>query len=242
MMTHLLFLRLSVDVVCYTTVLKACVQSTALHVGRDIHAQLEARGDGMAQEPAIQMRLMQLYAKAGLLDECRQIFDAMPHRDAAAWNSMVSAYAGNGDLEAARRCLADMRDGGLEADAKTCTDLMRCCSHCGEVEEARRMWEHELPDEEVKWNHYVLTSLTDGYARKGWLQMAYALLLECDAKGKADETMWTSLLNGCNKYREADLAKAAFEKMKERFGENSPKLSAASVLLSNIFAQSAVQK
>ena len=108
---------------------------------------------------------------------CEELFESGTNADVTIWNAMINAYGINGELMKAKDLLNDMREKGIMPDSKTFISLIHCCSHCGDLEEGRKIWE-EINDDEVKYNYYVVTALIDGYARKGALQKAYDLLMD----------------------------------------------------------------
>jgi len=166
-------------------------------------------------------------------DMCMQIFDNMKNKEIKSWNAMMNAYGMNGELEKANNLLLDMKNNGIMPDAKTYIVLIHCCSHCGDIKEAKRIWNDV--DENIKYNYYLITSLMDCYSRKGQLKYAYNLLLEYDAKHKSDEIMWMSLLHGCCKYNKKQMAQNVYKQMIQKFDTNAEKLASASNLLANTF-------
>lgn len=52
--------------------------------------------------------LIGMYAKSGLLDFARQLFDEMKVKDVPTWNSLIAGYARYGDMEGASRVFAEM--------------------------------------------------------------------------------------------------------------------------------------
>ena len=96
--------------------------------------------------------------------------------------------------------------------------LLNGCSHCGNVVEAQSIWNNEIKDEEIKYNCYVVTCLVDCLSRNGLNGVAYDLYLEYKKyhhynSDENDEILLVSLLNGCKRYNNMDLAEILYKEI-----------------------------
>jgi pentatricopeptide repeat protein len=73
----------------YSSLLSSCADLAAIHVGKEIHACIIKSVYGMESDTFVVSSLMQIYAKCGCLEEARIIFEEMPKRDLASWNTMI---------------------------------------------------------------------------------------------------------------------------------------------------------
>ncbi|XP_057836235.1 pentatricopeptide repeat-containing protein At2g13600 isoform X2 [Cryptomeria japonica] len=73
--------------------------------------------------------LLYKYAKSGILEDARQVFDRMPERDVVSWNSMITGYVQcRHDTEALRLFCKLQRD-GLTPSQPTFVNLLVACAN-----------------------------------------------------------------------------------------------------------------
>ena len=234
--------KLFADIICYTIVFKACKQSTLLHIGQKIHNQLlkeNKNGKLILKENSIKISLINMYGKCGMIDICKEIFYSnIEEQDISIWNAMINAYGINGDIKNSRNLLNEMKNKKIMPDLKTFISLIHSCCHCNDIQQANDIWYNEINNNDIKYNYYLITSLIDGYCKKGLLNDAYNLLLKYnhDNKNKTDIIMWLALLNGCSKFKNIQLGEKVYNTMKDKFDENDDKMISAFVLLSNMYA------
>ncbi|CAM0954463.1 unnamed protein product [Alopecurus aequalis] len=147
---------------------------------------------------------IQELARAGRLREAREVFDAMPHRNIFAWNTMISGYCHSGMLEDAR-ALADAISGG---NVRTSTILVSGYARLGRVLDARRVFDGMLERNTVAWN-----TMVSCYVQNGDITMARRLF---DSMPSRDVTSWNSMLTGYCHSRQMVDARSLFEQMPER--------------------------
>ena len=78
----------------YPAVLKACGERLDLGFGREVHESIEASTQPWSL--FVHNALIAMYARFGLMDVARRLFDEMPERDSVSWSTMISAYASRG--------------------------------------------------------------------------------------------------------------------------------------------------
>ncbi|KAK1420688.1 hypothetical protein QVD17_22495 [Tagetes erecta] len=99
-------------------------------VGKTIHARIIKSGVHVGVN--LLNNLINLYAKTGLLDDARNLFDEMPVRNASSWNTIISAYAKQGRIEYARQLFDEMP----EPDSVSWTAMMVGYNQLGRFEKA----------------------------------------------------------------------------------------------------------
>ncbi|KAK8449779.1 hypothetical protein SEVIR_7G267716v4 [Setaria viridis] len=123
--------------------------------------------------------LLDMYAKAGLLDDAMRVFDEMPRRDAVVWNCMVTGYARAGR---AAKALDLFRRGQVEAvnmanDLRAMPSVLNVCAKEGELMKGReihgRMVRFLAFDSDIA----VGNALVDMYAKCGRVDIAWAVFV-----------------------------------------------------------------
>ncbi|XP_020082663.1 pentatricopeptide repeat-containing protein At5g56310-like [Ananas comosus] len=88
------------DTYSFPFVLKAIAHLGMLELGREVHSQVIRIGLG--SDIHISTGLIHTYCNCGGIDDARQLFDGIIHRDVVLWNVMIAGYAKVGDLDNAR--------------------------------------------------------------------------------------------------------------------------------------------
>ena len=79
--------------------------------------------------------LMGMYVKLRRMDDARKVFDKMRVKSVISWNTMVSGYAYNYDVNGASRMFLQMELEGVEPNPVTWTSLLSSHARCGHLEE-----------------------------------------------------------------------------------------------------------
>ncbi|XP_015570528.1 pentatricopeptide repeat-containing protein At3g05340 [Ricinus communis] len=83
--------------------------------------------------------LLYMYFKCGVFSDAVKVFDDMPTRDTVSWNTMVSGFLRNGDLDTGFWYFKQMRESGLYGlDQATLTTILSACDR-PELSFANRM-------------------------------------------------------------------------------------------------------
>ncbi|XP_022681627.1 pentatricopeptide repeat-containing protein At2g03380, mitochondrial-like [Setaria italica] len=129
--------------------LKACVRSAEYGYGRRLHCDAVKAGgaDGFVMNSLVDM-----YAKAGDLECARKMFERIPDWNVVSWTSMLSGCVQNGFAADGLFLFNEMR-------RETLLDMY---VKCGEVEDARRMFDELSYLDIVLW-----TTMIVGYTQNG---------------------------------------------------------------------------
>ena len=242
--------KLKPDILCYITVVTACTQATAYQFGSKIHNDLKNNINGnqwMLSELRIQISLIHLYGKCGMMDKCLEILNDIKinenekyRNEAWIWGSIIKSYGRNGDVIKAKETFNKMKyELKLKPDQYTYLSLIHSCNHSGNIDEANNIWMNEIGDDyNIKYDKYIISSMVDGLSRKGQLIKAKQLIDEYEryTKNQYHESMWISLLSACKKYKNLIMAEEVNKAIKIRFPENEKYMASSSVLLSNTYS------
>ncbi|XP_052199200.1 putative pentatricopeptide repeat-containing protein At1g68930 [Diospyros lotus] len=88
----LLYSRGCATAEAYTRLLLECVRYNDVDQAKRLHSHMDLH---LYQPPNtfLHNRLVQFYARSGLLSDARNLFEKMPNRDVYSYNSMLSAYS-----------------------------------------------------------------------------------------------------------------------------------------------------
>ncbi|KAL1535793.1 Pentatricopeptide repeat-containing protein, chloroplastic [Salvia divinorum] len=132
--------RHKLDLVTVVSVLPAIADLGDLRIGRSIHAYVFRQG--LDSYVNVATALLHMYAKCGLTGTARTIFDSMSSRTVVSWNSMIDAYAQNGDSEEALHLFQKMQDVGLKPSNVTVMGALHACANLGDIKRGQSV--HEL--------------------------------------------------------------------------------------------------
>ncbi|KAJ6867513.1 pentatricopeptide repeat-containing protein [Populus alba x Populus x berolinensis] len=190
----------------FSTALKACADLRELWVGRGVHAQVLKSSEGPDQ--VVNNGLLRLYTQCECFDEVLKVFDQMPERNVASWNSLISGFVKEDKLGEALDVFRRMQREGMGFSWVTLTTILPICArvtallsgkeiHAQIVKSARR------PDV------LVLNSLVDMYVKCGVVDYGRRL---------PDDVTFIALLSGCSHAGLTEDGQKLFHRMEMDFG------------------------
>ncbi|XP_078447653.1 pentatricopeptide repeat-containing protein At1g06140, mitochondrial-like [Wolffia australiana] len=208
--------------------LHACAQLGALLHGRSLH------GCAIRREIKLDLVsstcLLDMYAKLGAISEAQKVFDGMPRRNVYAWSAMIGGLGFQGRCSEALSLFSKMKESKLQPNAVTFVAVLSACSHGGDVEQARRVWQSMSRDFGVAPAEEHCACMVDLLGRAGLLDEAAALILTMAAPPGA--AAWGALLAACRLHRRVEMAEMAAEKLHLL----EPDCPGALLLLSDVYA------
>ncbi|KAI3866579.1 hypothetical protein MKX03_023791 [Papaver bracteatum] len=192
----------------YTLVnlLVACTEMGSLKLGSSIHDLALKKGFGLGV--FLGTALIDMYSKCGSLEDARKVFDEMPRRSLATWNSMITSLGVHGQGYEALSLFNTMEkaaslDNIIQPDAVTFVGVLRACLQEGLVAEGCRYFRYMR-------DRYGITPIMDHYvcmvallAQAGMLNEAYQLATLMPKKPNG--LVWEALLRAVRAYGNVDL-------------------------------------
>ncbi|KAB1220795.1 hypothetical protein CJ030_MR3G008563 [Morella rubra] len=208
--------------------LSACSQLGALKEGEKIHRYImEEKLDMNVQ---VCNAVIDMYAKCGFVDKAFMVFKNMCCRKSlVTWNTMIMAFAMDGDGHKALELFKQMGQAGVHLDAVTYLAALCACNHAGLVEDGVQLF-NSIARSGATHNVKHYGSVVDLLGRAGRLKEAYDIINSMPML--PDVVLWQSLLGACKTYGNVELAEIASQKLVE-MGSNS---CGDFVLLSNVYA------
>ncbi|KAJ8546518.1 hypothetical protein K7X08_032395 [Anisodus acutangulus] len=142
------------DSYTFPSVLKACTALGNIQSGQMIHAHLIKTG--ILSDVVVTSSVIGLYAKCDLFGSAIQLFDEMPERDIACWNTVISCYYQSGQFAKALQFFQKMKDLRYMPNSVTYTAAI---ASCGRLLDAER---GEIIHQELVNNKFLL----DGFHGK----------------------------------------------------------------------------
>ncbi|KAI3459019.1 hypothetical protein Pfo_015682 [Paulownia fortunei] len=211
----------------YSSIFAACASTGALEQGKWVHADMMKLG--LMLIAFVGNTLLDMYGKAGSIEDAKKVFYRLVKKDVVSWNSMLTAYAQHGLGQEAVDLFEEMRGIGFQPNEISFLCALTACSHAGLLDKGlyyfEMMSKYNL---EPDITHYV--TIVDLLGRAGQLGRAERFIREMTIQPTA--ALWKALLGACRMHKNMELGVYAAE----RVFELDPHDSGPHMLLSNIYA------
>lgn len=152
--------------------------------------------------------IMDLYGKYGPIEIARKLFDEIPDKSFADWNSIISGYWNWGNEVEAKKLFELMP----EKDVVTWTAMVTGYSKMKDLETARRYFDELTEKSVVSWN-----AMISGYAQNGFTEEAMKLFNNMLSAGiRPDETTWVAVISSCSSLGDPELAKSLVKMINDK--------------------------
>ncbi|XP_039124948.1 pentatricopeptide repeat-containing protein At4g33170 [Dioscorea cayenensis subsp. rotundata] len=166
------------DNVTFVIAISAVARFEGVDVGRQIHGLVLKHG--FCKDVSVSNSLINMYAKMGIWDSAKKVFEAMEELDLISWNSMISSSVQNGFTDESVVFFLDMLRHSVVPDQFTMASILQACSVTSREATLHEMLHcYALKTDLVK-DDFVLAALIDVYSKKGSMKEAELLLREMD--------------------------------------------------------------
>ncbi|KAH7277334.1 hypothetical protein KP509_39G045800 [Ceratopteris richardii] len=215
-------------------VLKACGSVGAMDKGCEVHAAVKK--NHLEGDLVVANALIDMYVKCGSLTKAQKVFDKLPVRDVISWTSLVLGYLHQGQNEKVLLFFERMKSDGIIPNSVTFLCVLHACSHAGLVEKGLLYFEAMDSDYGISPTLEHYSCMVDLLGRAGQLEKAVSLIFKMPFTPTI--AIWDSVLAACQKWRNLELARLAFEHALLLNEKNV----AAYVTMANIFADAGMEK
>ncbi|XVF04870.1 hypothetical protein REPUB_Repub05bG0122300 [Reevesia pubescens] len=191
----------------YPSLLKACGGLGNVGYGKTIHTHLIKVG--FLYDVVIASSLVGMYAKCNMFEQATRMFDEMPERDIACWNSVISCYYQDGKAEKALELFGKMRDAGFEPNSVTLTIIISSCARLMDLERGKEI-HRELDKIGLVFDGFLGSALVDMYGKCGCIEMAREVFEQIPEKSVVT---WNTMIAGYSSIGNSQSCIGLFKRM-----------------------------
>lgn len=192
-------------------ILTVCIRLLDLELGFQLHAIVIKIG--FINDTFVSNALMGLYGKCGFFETVLEVFDEMPHRDIASWNTVISSAVKEMMYERAFKLFCDMwRIDGFKVDQFTISTILVAATEMLTSIIGREIHAYAIKIG-LESNISVTNALIRFYRKCGTIQHVVALFQKMFVR---DVITWTEMITAYMEFGLPDLALSVFYKMPER--------------------------
>lgn len=221
-------LGLSHDTVSYTGVLSACANISAFKEGRQIHTL--AIRKLFHEHLFVANSLLDFYTKCGRIDIAMKLFDQIPKRDTASWNTMILGYGMLGESDAAIDLFEAMKEDRVQYDSVSYIAVLSACSHGGLIGKGKEYFD-DMITQKITPSEIHYACMVDLLGRNGLMGEAVQFINKMPIKPGTNT--WGALLGASRVHGNVELGCWAAEHLLEL----KPDHPGYYVVLSNMYAE-----
>ncbi|BAT88782.1 hypothetical protein LR48_Vigan09g082600 [Vigna angularis] len=178
------------DSYTYPSVIKACGGLCRFLLGKMIHTCLIKTG--LMMDIVVGSSLVGMYAKCNAFEKAIWLFNEMPEKDVACWNTVISCYYQSGNFKEALRYFSMMRKFEFEPDSVTITTAISSCARLLDLNRGMEIHK-ELVNSGSLLDSFITSALVNMYGRCGHLEKALEVF---EQMPKKTVVAWNSLISG----------------------------------------------
>ncbi|KAL3628255.1 hypothetical protein CASFOL_027301 [Castilleja foliolosa] len=159
-------IMLRADAVSLVNVLPACASLRLWRSGMEIHGYGIRRG--LIEDVFVGNAIIDMYAKCGIMDWAKNVFERMEVKDVVSWNALVTGYSQIGKFDVVLRLFERMRETNIELNVVTWSAVIAAYAQRGLGYEALNVF-REMIVSGSQPNAVTLVSVLSGSAACGAL-------------------------------------------------------------------------
>ncbi|XP_073102414.1 pentatricopeptide repeat-containing protein At2g20540 isoform X1 [Elaeis guineensis] len=214
----------------FVSVLTACANLGRLERGQWVHSLIKDGPIKIELDVLLSTALLTMYAKCGVMELAKEVFDSMEEQSVVSWNSMIVGYGLHGHGEKALEMFMEMEKRGPRPNEATFVCILSACAHAGMVLEGWRCFDRMIRyyGIEPKVEHFGC--MMDLLSRAGLLKDSEELVKRMPAEHTP--ALWGALVAAARTHCDWELGETVGRKLIEI----QPRDVGPYVLLSNIYA------
>ncbi|XP_017984160.1 PREDICTED: pentatricopeptide repeat-containing protein At2g27610 [Theobroma cacao] len=229
LLKEMLFQGYKPNLYTYSSILNICSDVPAIEWGKQTHCCIIK--PAFDSNVVVGSALIDMYAKCGVLNAARKVFDYLTSKNLVSWNTMLVGYAQHGFAREALEIYCMMQRDDVKPNDVTFVGVLSACAHAGLSEEGLHYYNSMIRDHSIAPKMEHLASIVNLLARKGATRRAYDFIRSFPTE--PSKVVWRCLLSGCKSHKDLVLGRFAVEKILSI----DPEDTSAYIMLSNIYAE-----
>eukprot|EP01018_Ginkgo_biloba_P015597 Gb_36168 [translate_table: standard] len=172
------------------SILSSCANLSTLEQGKEIHGHVVKAG--FVSNVFVESALVDMYAKCGIMDYARKVFDRMFERNSVSWNVMIAGYARNEQFEEALKFFRRMEWEGMKPDEFTFGSILSACADLLVPKTGKEIHARMIKSTFAS-DIFALCALVNMYAKCGGIEDARNVF---DRMSNRDLVSWNAMLAG----------------------------------------------
>lgn len=194
---------LAPDLFTFGSVVNALGNSGRLRQGREVHGKIVT--SGFCGNVVVDSSLVDMYAKCGVVDESRRVFERMDKRNFVSWCALMGGYCQKGEFDTVIELFRMMG----EVDLYSFGTVLRACAGLAALKSGKEVHCQYL--RRGGWSDVIVESaLVDLYAKCGFDNYAYVIFRQMKVR---NSVTWNSMISGFAQNGKGAEAIAVFEEM-----------------------------
>ncbi|KAJ8642695.1 hypothetical protein MRB53_004443 [Persea americana] len=177
----------------YVGIISACASIKAARTGKEIHGRLYRVEEDL--NSFVCNSLVNMYAKCGMIEIARRVFDGILHPDLVAWTSILSGYCQCGENEEALRVFLRSRRVGVKANEFAFASVLGASADLVELRTGKQM-HCCIIKSGFRLDRFIATGMVNLYAKCCELDDAHRAFMESGESGEPGLATWTALIGG----------------------------------------------
>ncbi|KNA07486.1 hypothetical protein SOVF_171420 [Spinacia oleracea] len=188
------------------SVISSCLQLGAIHLGKSLHCYVIKTL--LDDNVSVSNSLIDMYGKCGNLTVAKIIFERI-QKDTVTWNTLICAYAYQGELGKALALFDQMMFEGSSPSTATLVTVLSACSRLASLEKGKKIHDY-IREVGMELNISLGTALVDMYGKCGQLGKARDIF---DSMNEKDVIAWNVMISCYGIHGEARSAIEVFQQM-----------------------------
>lgn len=197
------------DLYTYCSVFNAIAALKYIDFGKQVHGIVVKSGS--ESKISVSNAIADAYAKCGLLENMRKVFERIEEKDVVSWTTLVTAYSQCSECEEALVIFSKMREAGFTPNQFTFSSVLDACASLCLLEYGRQV--HGLLCKAGLDTHKCTESaLIDMYAKCGCITESRKVF---ESISDPDIVSWTAIISGCAQHGLVEDAFELFRRMEQ---------------------------
>ncbi|XP_020576617.1 pentatricopeptide repeat-containing protein At1g03540 [Phalaenopsis equestris] len=188
------------------TILCALGNLARSRLGKEAHAKVIT--SGLSGRVVVESSIVDMYAKCGLLDDSRQVFDRLENKNAVSWCALLGGYCQNGEFQTVLVLFQEMDEDDNQYSFST---VLRACAGLAAVMQGKELHCRFIRIRGGR-NVVIESALVDLYAKCGLVGYAHRVFSNATVKNLIT---WNAMICGFAQNGQAEKAIELFGDMIE---------------------------